>query len=418
MLELLVVVVILGLVAAFVLPEVGETKEKAYVSAMKNDARNVANFQELYFNDHDQYASTFNDLSQAVQASLTDDVTIVSDEGDQQSFRYVLGHAQTNTRCVVKTVDSNIRQACGTDNTINANVSGATADFSLQENELAFSNTQSFELLQAAGIQPLAADIPSDAQLVWHFGDGTTISGQALTHTNVSHTYAESGNYDVEVDVEYPNGKTAFAFSRVSANVLDADFTITPNPAAAMGWLTLDGSSSTGVADDFTPQWGVIDESGQFVGFDSGEIIQDQPTDINGVEVGDNDIALVVEGPSGARDTAIKTLTVEKDIQADFTASPNPVSNTDTLTLDGSNSTGAIHTYQWVHADTWELIGETVINETSISVSPKDNDVLESPKDSDLLGVGDYIDHPVVLLVTSSNGVKDTSDVITVKVED
>lgn len=344
MLELLVVVVILGLVAAFVLPTVGDTKEKAYVSAMKNDARNVANFQELYFNDHDQYASTFNDLSQTVEASLTDDVTIVSDEGDQQSFRYVLGHAQTNTRCVIKTVDSNIRQACGTDNTINTNVSGGTADFSLQEHELAFSNTQSFELLQAAGIQPLAADIPSDAQLVWHFGDGTTISGQALTHTNVSHTYAESGNYDVEVDVEYPNGKTAFAFSRVSANVLDADFTWTPTGPSDEDIITFDGSASSGAIDEY--DW-----------FVDGVLQNNGLTYETTLPSGDTDVSLVLNLTGSVSDTVTKVVSVGKTTQAAFTLTPNPVDDgPNPVEGDGTSSTGSGSLfYDWQFEDngTW-----------------------------------------------------------------
>lgn len=55
LIELLLVVVIIGIVAAFVLPKFGDVKEKAYVSAMKNDLRNLATDQEIYFEEHGQY---------------------------------------------------------------------------------------------------------------------------------------------------------------------------------------------------------------------------------------------------------------------------------------------------------------------------------------------------------------------------
>ena len=55
LIELLIVVVIIGLLAAIALPKFGYTKQKAYVSTMKGDLRNLATAQESYWNDNAVY---------------------------------------------------------------------------------------------------------------------------------------------------------------------------------------------------------------------------------------------------------------------------------------------------------------------------------------------------------------------------
>ena len=55
LIELLIVVIIIGLLAAIALPKFSTTKEKAYVSTMKADLRNLATAQETYWNDNATY---------------------------------------------------------------------------------------------------------------------------------------------------------------------------------------------------------------------------------------------------------------------------------------------------------------------------------------------------------------------------
>ena len=52
LIELLIVVVIIGILAAIAIPKFANTKEKAYVAAMKSDLRNMVTAQEAYFSDH------------------------------------------------------------------------------------------------------------------------------------------------------------------------------------------------------------------------------------------------------------------------------------------------------------------------------------------------------------------------------
>ncbi len=51
LIELLIVVVIIGILAAIAIPKFANTKEKAYLAAMKSDLRNLATYEESYAAD-------------------------------------------------------------------------------------------------------------------------------------------------------------------------------------------------------------------------------------------------------------------------------------------------------------------------------------------------------------------------------
>lgn len=53
--ELLIVVVVIGILAAIAIPKFANTKEKAIVASMKSDLRNVAGTQEAYWNQNQTY---------------------------------------------------------------------------------------------------------------------------------------------------------------------------------------------------------------------------------------------------------------------------------------------------------------------------------------------------------------------------
>ena len=72
LIELLIVVVIIGILAAIAIPKFANTKEKAYIAAMKSDLRNLATAQENYFNE--QTPATYG-VPAAGAAGLTDPTT-------------------------------------------------------------------------------------------------------------------------------------------------------------------------------------------------------------------------------------------------------------------------------------------------------------------------------------------------------
>jgi len=59
LIELLIVVVIIGLVVTIAIPKFANTKEKAYVGAMKSDLRNLATAEEAFFYDSSKYTNNF-----------------------------------------------------------------------------------------------------------------------------------------------------------------------------------------------------------------------------------------------------------------------------------------------------------------------------------------------------------------------
>ena len=57
LIELLIVVVIIGILAAIAIPKFAETKEKAYITAMKSDLKNMVSAAEASFSDNNTYAN-------------------------------------------------------------------------------------------------------------------------------------------------------------------------------------------------------------------------------------------------------------------------------------------------------------------------------------------------------------------------
>ena len=81
LIELLIVVVIIGILAAIAIPKFASTKEKAYVTAMRSDLRNMMTAQESYFSDYGTYSTTTSNLkgfsqttgvNVAIDGSVTD----------------------------------------------------------------------------------------------------------------------------------------------------------------------------------------------------------------------------------------------------------------------------------------------------------------------------------------------------------
>jgi len=98
LLELLVVVVIIGVLAAIAIPKYSNTREKAYVAAMKTDLRNLATAEEAFFYDSATY--TLN-LAQMNNFAPTLGVTITVNEATKLGWSATAVSANTPRQCYV-----------------------------------------------------------------------------------------------------------------------------------------------------------------------------------------------------------------------------------------------------------------------------------------------------------------------------
>lgn len=58
LIELLIIIVIIGILAAIAVPKFSNSKEKAYLAAMRTDLRNLATAQESYFYSNAVYTTS------------------------------------------------------------------------------------------------------------------------------------------------------------------------------------------------------------------------------------------------------------------------------------------------------------------------------------------------------------------------
>lgn len=57
LIELLIVVVIIGILASIAIPKFSSVRERAYLAAVRADLRNMANLEDVYYNDAYTYTT-------------------------------------------------------------------------------------------------------------------------------------------------------------------------------------------------------------------------------------------------------------------------------------------------------------------------------------------------------------------------
>jgi prepilin-type N-terminal cleavage/methylation domain-containing protein len=96
LIELLIVVVIIGILAAIAIPKFANTKDKAYVAAMKSDLRNLATYEEQYAADNNgaYFSGT------ATNSSPLQGFTIAAAvSGPPQTWSATASHTQSSKVC-------------------------------------------------------------------------------------------------------------------------------------------------------------------------------------------------------------------------------------------------------------------------------------------------------------------------------
>jgi type IV pilus assembly protein PilA len=101
LIELLIVVVIIGILAAIAIPKFANTKEKAYVAAMKSDLKNLVTAQEAYFSDNNSsYAQAIANMGTNYKASTG--VTVVLSGVTNTGWAATATSASTTKTCTIQ----------------------------------------------------------------------------------------------------------------------------------------------------------------------------------------------------------------------------------------------------------------------------------------------------------------------------
>ena len=103
LIELLIVVVIIGILAAIAIPKFANTKDKAYVAAMKSDLRNLATYEEQYAADQNgtYFAGTATSAAPLQGFSPSQNVTIIAAlvAGPPMTWTGTASHSQSAKTC-------------------------------------------------------------------------------------------------------------------------------------------------------------------------------------------------------------------------------------------------------------------------------------------------------------------------------
>ncbi|MGH7700044.1 MAG: type IV pilin protein [Gemmatimonadales bacterium] len=96
LIELLIVVVIIGVLASIAIPKFANTKEKAYLTSMKADLRNLFTAEESYFADSIKYTT---DLGTAYQTTTGVVGPTIATTGD--GWTAWVSHTATIRTCAI-----------------------------------------------------------------------------------------------------------------------------------------------------------------------------------------------------------------------------------------------------------------------------------------------------------------------------
>jgi type IV pilus assembly protein PilA len=81
LIELMIVIAIIGILAAIAIPQFSSYRQRAFDSAAQSDLRNAATAQEAYYVDHKTYTATIADLPWTNSTDVDFNITAADADG-------------------------------------------------------------------------------------------------------------------------------------------------------------------------------------------------------------------------------------------------------------------------------------------------------------------------------------------------
>jgi len=97
LIEMLLVVLIIGILAAIAIPRFGGAKERAHVAAMRSDLRNLITAEESYRSTAQAYTTNLG----AMQVTPSSGVTITVGAADSTGWSAIATHTATTKTCAI-----------------------------------------------------------------------------------------------------------------------------------------------------------------------------------------------------------------------------------------------------------------------------------------------------------------------------
>ena len=210
----------------------------------------------------------------------------------------------------------------------------------------------------------------------WDFGDGNTQTVNFPDDPDVSHTYANTGTYDITLTVTSSDGCQGTSQEQV---------TITPAPIALFTNSSTCSSGPVSFQDESTANGSGTIISWQWNFGDPASGTNNTSTNQHPTHVftapGSYDVTLIIESSSGCSDTTTQSITVNDPPEVEFTYSPACMGEDIQFTVDGTITDIAnVSTWSWSFGD-----GQTsnLQDPTHNYTSPGDYDVTLSIETND-----------------------------------
>jgi len=102
LIELMIVIAIIGILAAIAIPQFSAYRTRSYNSAANADLRNACTAQEAYYVDNSTYTSTVGNLTGSYGLFTSDGVTVTCNSGSTTYYNMQADHSSGDVTYTVR----------------------------------------------------------------------------------------------------------------------------------------------------------------------------------------------------------------------------------------------------------------------------------------------------------------------------